>query len=98
MRHAKIDATGQRLRKGDVVRVIGVPDLSLMDKSGHTECEPVFAHLVGTYKRVDAFDAYGCAELNFLIRNGKHRARAAVRRRQPFLCSMLYFSHAETGR
>jgi hypothetical protein len=59
MTHAKVDVLGRRLTKGGVVRVIGVPDLSRMSRAGRRECEPVFAHLVGTYKKIDAFDHFG---------------------------------------
>ena len=78
MRYKKVDATGRTIRKGDVVRVVGVPDLSRMSHEGRELCEPVFAHIVGQYKQVDAFDRYGCAELNFLIRAGVHRGYHTV--------------------
>src|SRR5262245_24993351 len=78
MKHARVDAKGRRLRQGDIVRVVGAPDLSPMSQPGRRESEPVFAHIVGTYKKIDAFDKYGCAELNFSIRDGKHRGLHTV--------------------
>ena len=60
------------------MRVVGAPDLSSMSQPGRMECEPVFAHLVGTYKRVEAFDKFGSVELNFVIRHGKHRGHHTV--------------------
>src|ERR1041385_1717772 len=66
------DVAGERIRIGDIVRIIDVPDLSGMSE----ECRAVilidFTHLVGTYKRVEEFDEYGQAWLRFKIRNGPH--------------------------
>jgi len=67
-----IDARGQRIRKGDIVRIVGVPDLSTMRKSARRESEPVFLHLRGTRKRVQGFDPNGFADLFFHIRSGRH--------------------------
>ena len=66
--HARLDATGARLKVGDVVRVVGIPDLKGMTRSGVRETLPVFRYLVGKYKRVGAFDSRGCVELSFSIR------------------------------
>jgi len=77
-KYAKADVREQRLREGDVVRIVGVPDLSGMSRVARRESEPVFAYLVGKYKRIGAFDQFGCAELNFLIRNGPHRGYHTV--------------------
>jgi len=59
------DRGGRPLRKGDVVRIVGVPDLSRMHRDSQAESRPVFEYLVGKYKRIDSFDKFGCAELNF---------------------------------
>jgi len=67
-----IDSKGQRIRKGDVVRIVGVPDLSTMHKSARLESEPVFLHLRGTCKRIQGFDPNGFADLFFRIRSGRH--------------------------
>jgi hypothetical protein len=60
-----IDARGQRIRTGDIVRVIGVPDLNTMDKSARLESEPAFLHLRGTCKQVQGFNPYGFAVYSF---------------------------------
>lgn len=67
------DRDGRRLSVGDKVRVVGVPDLSGMSKEGLAESLPVFRYLVGKYKRIAAFDEYGCARLDFAIPSGKFR-------------------------
>ena len=67
------DVRGRALRVGDVVRIVGIPDLSRMSASGIRASRPVFAHLLGCYKRIAAFDEYGRAELSFRIRAGRHR-------------------------
>jgi hypothetical protein len=64
------DALGRILKVGDVVRVIGVPDLKSMAKSGLYESLPAFRHLVGTYRRIQMFDEHGLAQINFLVRRG----------------------------
>ena len=69
-RQARKDVTGQRISVGDIVRIIGVPDLSGMSKAGRAESMPVFEHLVGKYKRVEEFDEWGMAWLRFKIRRG----------------------------
>jgi hypothetical protein len=66
-----IDAKGKRIRKGDLVRIIGVPDLNSLNKNSRREVEPVFRHIKGTCKRVNGFARYGCAEILFKIHNGR---------------------------
>jgi hypothetical protein len=66
------DVSGERVSVGDVVRVIGVPDLSGMSPESRAESLPVFEHLVGRYKRVEEFDEFGMAWLRFKIRKGPH--------------------------
>jgi hypothetical protein len=72
------DVTGKPIRIGDVVRVIGVPDLSGMSADCQADSLPVFQHLVGTYRRVEEFDEYGHAWLAFKIRNGPHSGYHSV--------------------
>ena len=69
-RQARKDVTGRPIRVGDIVRIIGVPDLSGMSAECRAESLPVFKHLLGTYKRVEEFDEYGFAWLRFKIRKG----------------------------
>ncbi len=71
-RLARKDVTGQRLKVGDIVRVVGVPDLSGMAVECQAESLPVFKHLVGKYKRIREFDEYGHAGLWFRILKGPH--------------------------
>ncbi len=66
------DVTGKPIRIGDIVRVIGVPDLSGMSPDCRAESLSVFRHLLGKYKRVEEFDESGNAWLRFTIRNGRH--------------------------
>lgn len=72
--HKPFDRNGQPIKVGDLVRIIGVPDLSGMSPGGVAESLPTFQYLVGKYKRVRNFDEYGCAEFSFVIRqrNGEH--------------------------
>jgi hypothetical protein len=72
------DVAGERLRVGDLVRIIGVPDLSGMSPDCRAESLPVFKHLVGTYKRVAEFDEFGLAWLRFKIRKGPHAGYHSV--------------------
>ncbi len=69
-RLANKDVTGKPIKLGDIVRIIGVPDLRGMTAECRAESLPVFKHLVGRYKRVYEFDEYGCAWVSFKIRKG----------------------------
>jgi hypothetical protein len=55
-----------------------------MSLKARAESAPVFQHILGTCKRVDSFDRYGCAELFFFIRKGPHRGIHSVAI-EPFL-------------
>jgi len=68
-----IDATGERVREGDMVRVIGVPELAGMSTECYAESRPVFEYLVGKYKRVEGFNEFGMAWISFKIRKGRSR-------------------------
>jgi len=72
-----IDALGKKIQIGDMVRVIGAPDLKGMHPSGRRESLPVFRYLVGKYKRVVGFD-HGLIQLSFRIRKGKHKGLHSV--------------------
>ena len=72
------DVTGERVSVGDIVRVIGVPDLSGMAPEFRAESLPVFEYLVGKYKRVEEFDEFGQAWLRFNIRKGPHAGYHSV--------------------
>jgi hypothetical protein len=63
------DRNGKRVKVGDVVRIIGVPDLSGMTKRGRADAMLAFEHLVGKYKRIKSFDGYGCAEFAFVMKH-----------------------------
>ena len=67
-----IDAQGKKIQIGDVVRVIGIPNLKGMHPSSQRKSLPVFRYLVGKYKRVVGFE-HGLVELFFRIRKGKHK-------------------------
>lgn len=91
-RYRRVDVTGSRLRIGDSVRIIGVPDLVGMSQSSRRESLPVFRYLVGKYKRIQGFDQFGCVELSFIIRSKTNRRSVShgiwlepflVRKRQP---------------
>jgi hypothetical protein len=71
IRSAK-DAAGETIRRGDVVRVIGVPDLKGMSAAGLRESRPIFKHVLGTYRKIHGFDPYGFAEIFLKIRKGLH--------------------------
>lgn len=66
------DCKGQNISIGDLVRVVGVPDLSRLSDRIRKESEPVFCHLKGKYKRIRSFNDIGWAEeIEFRIRQGK---------------------------
>jgi hypothetical protein len=58
------------IRIGDMVRIIAVPDLSGLSPRARRASVRVFAHILGTCKRVVAFNDLGWAELSFRIRTG----------------------------
>jgi len=72
------DVKGKRVRVGDLVRVVGVPDLSRMSPECREESLPVFEYLRGKYKLVEEFDEYGMAWLRFKIRKGPHAGHHSV--------------------
>lgn len=70
LNHIRRDAKGELLKMGDMIRVIGAPDLCGMSEDRQTESLPVFQYLVGKYKRIKKFDEHGFAWLYFEIRKG----------------------------
>jgi hypothetical protein len=60
------------------VRVVKVPDLSGMRPRGRRESRAVFEHIIGTYKRVVAFNSLGWPELSFRILNGPYSGLHSV--------------------
>jgi len=64
------DVSGRRLRAGDYVRVVGVPNLAGMNPRDRQYSDAVFRHLRGTCKRIAGFDQWGNVELFFRIRRG----------------------------
>ena len=72
------DVNGERIRIGDLVRVIGVPDLAGMSPDCRAESLPVFQYLLGKYKRVKEFDEFGMVWLTFKIRKGPHAGYHSV--------------------
>ena len=72
------DVDGRTVRKGDVVRVLGIPDLSGMRDPYRRETEAVFKHITGTRRKVYGFDQFGAAILVFGIRFGPHAGSHSV--------------------
>ena len=59
MKESIRDADGNVLAVGDIVRIIGVPDLSGMAPDSLQESLPVFEYLVGKYKKIIGFNETG---------------------------------------
>ena len=72
------DASGKRLRRGDIVRIIGIPDGLDRHPESKRYSLPVFRYLVGKYKRIADFDELGHAEISFTIRKGRHKGMHTV--------------------
>ena len=68
----QVDITGASLSAGDVVRIVGIPNLSEMSSDSRAESEAVFSYLVGKYKTIREFDHLGLAWLEFTIKSGPH--------------------------
>jgi hypothetical protein len=67
-----LDREGRKLRVGDRVRVVGVPNLEGMSAVSRRETTSVFQHILGTYRRIAGFDPFGYAGIEFVIRKGPH--------------------------
>jgi hypothetical protein len=72
------DVDGRTVRKGDIVRVLGIPDLKGMRAPYRQETEAVFKHITGSRKKVYGFDQFGCAILVFGITSGPHAGSHSV--------------------
>src|SRR5882724_2646891 len=72
------DRNGRRIRVGDRVRIVGVPDLRGLAESERPNTAAVFEHICGTYKRVSGFDTFGHIEIFFTIRRGRQRGMHSV--------------------
>jgi hypothetical protein len=68
--HAQIDARGRRIKSGDYVRIVGVPELRSKRHPGRKEMIAAFEYLVGTVRRIRGFDRNGFAEIFFRVRGG----------------------------
>jgi len=82
------DSTGERIKVGDRLRIVGVPDLAWMAPKYRAESLPVFQYLVGKYKRVEEFDQFGFAWLRFKIRKGPHVGYHSVAM-EPYLLKVV---------
>jgi hypothetical protein len=68
---APLDARGKRIRRGAIVRIVGLPDLSgIRSSKSRREVTAVFRHVRGQCKRVRGFSRYGFVEIFFRIRRG----------------------------
>lgn len=68
------DTAGKKLKIGDTVRIIGVPEFKGWSTRSKNESLPVFQHLVGKYKKINGLDKkHNCVEISFTIRNGKDK-------------------------
>ena len=73
-----VDRDGRPIRVGQVVRIVGTPDLSGMSDDARRESAPVFEHIVGRYKKVSDITDLGLVELCFRIAAGPHAGRHTV--------------------
>jgi hypothetical protein len=70
-KYPSIDANGRKIKVGDTVRIVGVPDLSGIKEE--KMLRRVFGYLVGKYKKVREFDEIGNIELYFRIPKGRDK-------------------------
>ena len=89
MRLRRRDRSGRSIQQGDVVRVVGLPNLRGMRAPYRQETRAVFKHILGTRKRVEGFDQFGCAILAFGIRRGHRHAGAHSVAIEPYLLRKL---------
>src|SRR3569623_283250 len=69
-----LDARGRRIRGGDFVRIVGLPDLSTMaSATARRETGAEFRHVRGSCKRVSGFNKYGFVEVSFRILRGPNK-------------------------
>ncbi|WP_457333565.1 hypothetical protein [Rhizobacter sp. P5_C2] len=72
------DRDGSVVVRGDLVRILAVPDLQGMREPYRQETQVVFEHIRGTVKRVKSVDDHGNGVLVFFIRAGTHAGYHAV--------------------
>lgn len=66
-----VDRDGAPIRVGSVVRIVGTPDFEPGADDPEMRTRAVFAHILGTYKRVRDVTELGLVELSFEIRAGE---------------------------
>src|SRR5690349_4581037 len=67
------DRRGKTIRKGHMVRVVGMPDLTgIRDRPGRLKAEAAFRHTQGRCYKVQGFSRYGFVDLFFKIRAGRN--------------------------
>ena len=79
MKHKLIDKNRIPIRINDIVKVIGIPDLSGMSKECIKESLPIFKYLCGKTKKVTGIDKQnGLIELSFRILKGKNKGLHSI--------------------
>ncbi|HJU40956.1 MAG TPA: hypothetical protein VJ724_15395 [Tahibacter sp.] len=73
-----LDDRGNKMRIGDLVRVMGIPDFEHWTPAQRRFSLGVFRHIRGTCKRISSFDRHGYAEIFFIIRGGANRGIHSV--------------------
>jgi hypothetical protein len=67
-----IDARGNQIFLGSLVRIVGKPDFSgVTPLSVRYERERVFTHVLGQCKAIDDIDQHGYVGMTFKIRKGQ---------------------------
>ena len=62
------DSKGNKLKVGDKVRILALPELTGMTPDSLAETLPVFKRAIGTYRRIHAFSRHGLIELKLRIK------------------------------
>jgi hypothetical protein len=62
------DSKGNKLKVGDKVRILALPDLTGMSPDARSETLPVFKRALGTYRRIEGFSSQGLIELIIRIK------------------------------
>jgi hypothetical protein len=68
--YAPSDARGAALHQGDLVRIVGLPNLGNLPIEDDLQTREVFQHLRGTVKRIRNFNIYGLAQFSFFVSTG----------------------------
>ena len=64
------DKSGLRIRRGDIVRIVGKPDLSHFAPTTRKEMLPVFEYLIGKRRKVLSIDDNARVEFMVRLRRG----------------------------